>query len=248
MVTKCKNQGDDNGNKERDDLLLLLNEWTERGYEITEERKWAESKIELYEKWQRGHEKIITKPKETQSLIKDYFLFSAIKNRRSIRFWKNQKVPGEILEKVIQAGIEAPSAFNRQPWKFYVIENNNFSLREGDSTNKSMFEKAPVRIYIAIDERLYEEEYAPALDAGLAIQNMLLAAHSVGLGACVIYQCEIIDQDKLRKFLDIPDYYKIYSAILLGYPDEIPEKPERVKIKDVVKFISTESALESFLL
>lgn len=243
MYMKC-----DGREKELEELFNQLtcyvDEWNDRGLELGMDKLWANEILAKYKRWVNEKKKLIN-----QSSI-DYInndIIHLIKDRRSIRFWKKQLVSHEILNGIIEAGTFAPSSFNRMTWKFYVVENNIENIVEGDSSNRSMIEKAPVRIYIAIDERLYEEEYAPAMDAALAAQNMLLASHLLGLGACLLYQCEIINQDMIREKLKIPEYYGIYCAILLGYPDEYPAVPGRVNIEEVTEFFQIENSLETFL-
>ena len=122
------------------------------------------------------------------------------------------------------------------PWHFFVVENDLNNIVEGNGTNKSMSEKAPVIIYLGIDERLYPEVYAPALDAGIALQNIVLASHALGLGSCLMYQAESVDQNKLREKLGAPNYYRIYCAVLMGYPDENPTAPGAITLGDVSTF------------
>lgn len=243
MFMKC-----DNREKELEDLsnklTRCLEEWNNYGFTKGPDRIWAGEILEQYKTWVKNKEKVI--PNTTREIeYKD--IFDVIKSRRSIRFWKKQLVTKETISKIIEAGTYAPSSFNRMTWKFFVVENELENIVEGDSSNKSMIEKAPVRIYVAIDERLYGEEYAAAMDAALVSQNILLSAQALGLSACLIYQCEIIDQEKIKAMLNIPEYYKVYCAILLGYPDESPSVPGRVSVDDVISFIKVDYNLETFL-
>lgn len=246
MYMKCRDRG-----KEIQELFnqvsSWLEEWKNRGYHLGPDKIWAEEIISKYKIWiqDKGIKK---KQSSNQNVIKSNKFYEIIKTRRSIRFWKNIPVPAEVLNQIIESAAYAPSAFNRMPWKFYIYENKPENIVEGDSSNKSMFEKAPVRIYVAIDERLYEETYAPAMDAALAAQNILLAAHSLGLGSCFIYQCEIINQEMLKEKLNVPDYYKIYCAVLLGYPDDSPVTPGRVELDEIAVFIKNDLDLGAFLM
>ena len=71
-----------------------------------------------------------------------------IEQRRSVRFWKRKKVEREKIEKILKAATYAPTSCNRMAWRFYIVENDLDNIVEGDSTNRSMLEKAPVRIYL----------------------------------------------------------------------------------------------------
>jgi nitroreductase len=75
------------------------------------------------------------------------------------------------------------------------------------------------------------------MDAGFALQNLALAAHALGLGSCLMYHCETVNQKSLRTDLNIPYYYRIYCAVLLGYPDETPLTPARVSVEEIATFM-----------
>jgi len=244
---KCENITGNRGKEKYDLLKVLLNEWKERKYEWGDDKKWALQISNQYKEWSMGKDKIVTKITDSQQRDIKTDVFTVIEKRRSIRFWKKQPVPREIIDKIIKSATYAPISCNRMTWRFFVVENDLSAMIEGDSSNTSLLTKAPCRIYIAIDERLYPEIYAPALDAGIALQNMTLTAHALGIGTCLIYQCESIHQDKLLKYLDIPNHYRVYCSVLLGYPDEKPLTPARVAVKEVTKYIKAELGLSSFL-
>ena len=247
MITKCDNKGDNRGMEEYTSLLDLLNEWHGRGFETVLYIQWAQQIIERYKYWLKGKEKIVYKTYDSVSMPMDTDIFSIIRKRRSIRFWRQETVPQEKIQKIIEAASYAPSAFNRMTWRFYVVENELEAMVDGDTSNESMIRKAPVRIYVGIDERLYEEKFAPALDAGLAAQNMMLAAEAMNIGTCIIYQCEIINHEKLRERLNIPEYIQIYFVLLAGFPNEVPSVPERVGVNEIAYFYEPGRVKESFL-
>lgn len=247
MLRKCENRGNDQGREVCEVLKALLQKWRDQGYEFGPDKVWAEEMIAIFERWSRGTEKIISRLEEERFVSDRSDLFSVIRERRSVRFWQKRVVPREKIERVIEAALYAPSSFNRMTWKFFVVENALESIAEGDSSNESMIRKAPVRIYVGIDERLYDEKYAAALDAGLALQNLLLAAHALGLGGCLVYQCEITDQDVLKRYLDIPEYYYIYGVVLLGFPGEKSQTPARVNVDEASVFIQAQPGIPTFL-
>jgi len=244
MTTKCENKENFLKEEEFRHLKTLLKEWQDRGYEMHPDKVWAQKMMARYQHWSLGSGKLIDKPQSPEHPVIDQGIFSVIQGRRSIRFWQRKVVPRHLMEKIIEAATYAPCAFNRMTWKLIAVENELEAMVEGDSTNISMLSKAPVKIYIAIDERLYEETYAPALDAGLALQNMLLAAHALGLGGCLVYQGEIVDQEKLKQYLGIAGYYQVYGVVLLGYPAEIPIPSARVPVKEVSQFIKVKEINE----
>lgn len=239
-ATKCENKSQGRGEERKKILESALQEWKRKGDAFGSDKVWAAEILERYYRWCSGEGKWLEPVHENHvSLNND--IFSVIQQRRSVRFWKKKTVEREKIEKLITAATYAPSSCNRMPWRFFVVENDLNNLAEGDSTNQSILEKAPIKIYVGIDERLYPEVYAPALDAGFASQNIVLAAHALGLGSCVMYQCESVNQETLKTELHIPDYFRIYCVVLLGYPDEIPLMPGRVSIEEVCNFTKDNS-------
>ncbi|OGW51329.1 MAG: hypothetical protein A2Z50_00970 [Nitrospirae bacterium RBG_19FT_COMBO_42_15] len=236
-ATKCENESVGRGKEKKELLEMAINEWERRGYAMGPDKIWAKEILKRYNLWCDGSSKLIQPSKEQIEAEIDNNLFSVIEHRRSVRFWKRKKVEREKIEKIIKAATFAPTSCNRMAWHFFVVENDFNNIVEGNSTNKDMLEKAPVRIYLAIDERLYPEIYAPAMDAGFTLQNLVLAAHALGLGSCLMYHCESVNQGWFRSNFNMPDYYRVYCAVLLGYPDEIPSMPARVSVEDATTFI-----------
>lgn len=148
--------------------------------------------------------------------------------RRSVRKYLDKPVEHEKLEAVALAGINAPSAINRQNWAVRIIEDQKLMADVKDQTRN-----APNLICVC----------APAngsfdLDAGLLGENMMLAAQSLGLGTCIqTGPVRFLTTDErakaFRESLDIPADYKLLYIIAIGYPDEQPEaKPRDVsKVK-----------------
>jgi nitroreductase len=218
------------------ELNNYLQEWKQKGYDEGADYNWAKERIDNFKSWLAVKNQTIHK-KPLVPDDNDSNLAEIIKNRRSIRFWKKKQVSREILHQIIEAATYAPTAFNRMEWKFYVAETPLDNMIEGDASNSSMFEKAPVRIFVAVDETLFFEKYSGALDTGFALQNMILMAHSLGLGSCLIYQGEFVDPEFLEKHYSIPVHMKVYCAVTLGYPDETPDVPARMKVEEVTKFL-----------
>lgn len=162
--------------------------------------------------------------------VNDNPVLSNIMARRSVRKYLDKPVEHEKLETVALAGINAPSAMNRQNWAVRIIENQKLM-----ADVKDMCRNAPNLICVC----------APAngrfdLDAGLMGQNMMLAAQSLGLGTCIqtgpIRFLTTDDKAKaFRDSLDIPADYKLLYVIAIGYPDEKPAAKPRDASK--VKYI-----------
>ena len=210
-------------------LQSLLNDWDKHDFNKSADILWSEKKLDQYRNWLSQPIQVI--PNQNSDSHFDQNLFNAIIDRRSIRFWKPQSIPGELIERIINAGIHAPSAFNLQACKYIVILNKE-NMTAGDSSNKSLLQKAPVKIYITVDRKLYGEEYAPAMDSALSAQNMMLAAHALGLGCCLLYQGELIDQHEFRTRYHLQESCYCYCVLTLGYPACTPEMPGRIDIHD----------------
>ena len=150
--------------------------------------------------------------------------------RRSIRKYLDKPVEHEKLEAVALAGINAPSAMNRQNWAVRIIEDQKLL-----ADVKDMCRNAPNLICVC----------APAdgrfdLDAGLLGENMMLAAQTLGLGTCIqTGPIRFLTTDEkakaFRDNLDIPEGYKLLFVISIGYPDEQPDAKPRDASK--VKYI-----------
>jgi len=155
----------------------------------------------------------------------------AIKGRRSIRKYKPTAVPEEKLTQILEAGRWAPSASNSQPWKFIVVRNEKVRNELARvATYGSFLAQAPVAIAVVIDPRASNH---PVEDGAAAAQNMLLAAHALGLGTCWIGSYDSAYEGRAKEVLGIPDDKRLQSLIALGYAAESPTKG-RVELSKLV--------------
>lgn len=153
-------------------------------------------------------------------------IFEIIKNRRSIRTFQEKAVPEEMIRKIIEAGQWAPSACNRQEWKFIIIDDPEVKKKILRETTAYFVNKAPVLILVLYSNRTDNTEYKDhLLSAAMAIQNMQLSAYSLGLGSCCVNNLPI--KSRLRNILGIPRYYDPISLLCLGYPKVIPKPLKR---------------------
>ena len=153
----------------------------------------------------------------------------AIHTRRSIREYQNKAVPEELVTEMLKAAMAAPSARNQQSWEFVVITEQE--IREkipAVCPFAQMVVAAPLAILVCGN---LEVETAPGywvIDCSAAIQNMLLAAHALGLGAVWtgVYPRE--ERVKgLAELFDLPEYIVPHSLVVLGYPVQIPPSQDR---------------------
>jgi nitroreductase len=146
----------------------------------------------------------------------------AILTRRSIRQYQPTPVPEELVQKLLAAAMSAPSARNSQPWRFVVIDDREL-LDQAPAINPyaEMARRAPLAILICADPGLEKSPGYWMLDCAAAAQNMLLAAHGLGLGAvwCGVYprQPRI---EGFRRLLGVPEEIIPHSLIVVGYPTE----------------------------
>ncbi|MBN2486205.1 MAG: nitroreductase family protein [Bacteroidales bacterium] len=156
-------------------------------------------------------------------------LFEAIFNRRSVRKYTPEKVDDSLLHKIIEAGMYAPSAVNKMPWHFLIIRSaDGFSAIMEANPNAGMLKQANVAILVCFDKHLQHDIGYGPVDCSAATQNMLLAAHALGLGACWIgiypRQNRI---DLLHGFFKLPEPIVPFSVISLGYANEEKKMPQR---------------------
>lgn len=153
----------------------------------------------------------------------------AIQNRRSIRKFQENLVSDELLEKIITAGMYAPSACNEQPWHFIVIKNKSILIEIPTIlTHTEMCRKAPCAILVSGDESLEKSEGRWPQDCAAATQNMLLSIHALGLGgvwSAIFPRKEAVT--KIQLLFHMPHHVIPFSLVVLGYPAEVPKQPDR---------------------
>lgn len=159
-------------------------------------------------------------------------VLEAIKTRRSIRKFRKAPVPDELVQKVLEAGRWSPSSKNRQPWKFIVLKSGEVRKRLSEFLPYGWFlADAPLGIAVIVDPK---ESSRLVEDGAIASENMLLAAHGLGLGACWIGSYGIPLEDKARELLGVPEGQRLLSVIALGYPDEKPAPTSRKNFAEIV--------------
>jgi nitroreductase len=142
-------------------------------------------------------------------------VLEAIRDRRSIRRYQRKDVPDEKLMRVLEAGRWAPSAHNCQCRKFIVIKEEKTRKELSQiATYGSFLSEAPVAIAVVIDP---SSSNHPVEDGAAATQNMLLAAHALGLGSCWIGSYGSGYEDGAKRILGIPNDKRLLSLISLGY-------------------------------
>ncbi len=161
-----------------------------------------------------------------------------IRKRRSVRSYQEKKVPKEKIEKVMNAVRMAPSARNKQGWKFVIVEDEEKKSEVHEYANLQDFVKeAPVLIAgIATDPDYMMSCGTPGgiVNLAIALDHLTLEAAEEGLGTCWIGSFE---PEKVKEALKIPEDYKIGALMTLGYPKSPLEKKDKDR-KDLDEIIS----------
>jgi nitroreductase len=209
----------------------LLQVWEERGLPSSaDDFVWVKTLLE----WAGSQPK--ETPIESLSDVEVGTVRRLIRERRSIRFWDGRLVPRTMLEEIVRAGQWAPCACDLQTLRVLIVNNpapEDAALFEGEVTG------APAHLIVCQDRRPYEfyrssvPEHNRRLDCGAAMQNMLLMAHALGLGA--VWLTFVGNQRQaIRQRFRIPDYIDIVSYISLGWPSIEPLPPGRMELEAVL--------------
>lgn len=155
-----------------------------------------------------------------------------ILSRRSCRSYQARQLSEEQLSEILQAGVWAPSGMNRQPWQFTVIqapENlEKLNRTVGAAGRGSFFYGAPTLVAVSAPEALSTAN----ADCALALGNMMLAAHAIGVGSCwingVTGSWERPEVQALMRELGVPEGHKVWGSVALGFTagpfQEVPRK------------------------
>ncbi|MEM3622857.1 MAG: nitroreductase family protein [Candidatus Bathyarchaeia archaeon] len=178
-------------------------------------------------------------------------VLEAIKGRRSIRAFKSQDVPAEIVEKLIEAAHWAPSAGNIQPWEFIVVRKPEIKRQLAEAAlNQTFIEEAPVVIVVCANETRSSQGYGMRgktlyclQDTAAAIQNIHLTAYSLGLGTCWV---GAFKEEEARRVLKIPQGIRPVAIIPVGYPNESPQPRSRRPINQIVHYETWRSGSYNF--
>lgn len=164
-------------------------------------------------------------------------VWEAIRGRRSVRSFLPRPVERELLERLVEAAIWAPSGGNAQTWHFVVITDPE-QLRRIKTVSPGLLGDPPAVIAICQDLEEARRKggelgasFLAPVDAAMAAQNILLAAHDAGLGTCVIAS---FHKRAVARLLGLPEGMEPVVLVSVGWPEEVPPPPRRRR--DVVSF------------
>jgi len=161
-------------------------------------------------------------------------LLDLIKGRRSVREFLDREVSDNHINKIIEAGRWAPSGLNNQPWRFFVVKDNDMKERLAEQTHYgNIILGAPVNVVVFLDTSSSYDRTKDLQAVGTCIQNMLLMANSLGLGAC--WLGEILNKkEKVAGILQVPEEFELMAVISLGYGTPKERNSERKPLKELV--------------
>ena len=156
-----------------------------------------------------------------------------INARRSVRNYTHEPASRDLITKIIEVAIKAPSACNVQGWHFIVVDDVERKQKLVDYGGAIVINNAPNGILVLYDNRTKDTEYSDFIQSAAAgIENLLLAATYYGLGSSWI--CHLPTKRQLRKIFSIPTYYDPIAYVLLGYkqrePIAMPRKYETANL------------------
>ncbi len=154
--------------------------------------------------------------------------------RRSVRQYTDQPVDDAMVRELLEAAMAAPSAVAKDPWEFIIVRDRSMRTQIASALpNGGMLVDAALGIVVCGDlERAHDHQLSYLLqDCSAAIENLLLAASTLGLGACWLGVHPRQNRvDHIRKLLGIPDHVIPVSAVSIGWPAEHP--PARTRYRD----------------
>lgn len=154
-------------------------------------------------------------------------VLKAIYQRRSIRTFTPEPVTDETLHEIIRAGIWAPSGLNNQPWRFVTVRNQEVRARlAGETRYAHIVLAAPALIAVYLDQASMYDEVKDHQAAGACIQNMLLAAEALGLGAVWLGQI-LQNRENVRRHLGLGEGLSLMAVLAIGHPDRRDQRSHR---------------------
>lgn len=153
---------------------------------------------------------------------------NSIFHRTSIRKYIDKEVENEKIEDLLRAAMAAPSAGNQQPWEFYVVKSKEkLAQLAQTSPYAGCVKQAPFAFVVCTRKECRLIEYAE-IDASAAIENLLLEADSLGLGAVWLGIAPLKERmEAVKRVLCIPDSLEVFAIVSCGYPDEEKKQQDR---------------------
>ncbi len=156
-----------------------------------------------------------------------------ILKRRSIRRYEPRDIPEDVMKQILEAGRQAPSAANRQPIRFVIVRDHELTKSFSSMPFNGFMKDAPAIIVGCADTKSLLTGKWALVDATIAMQNMVIAAWSLGVGSCWI---GAFDEKSVKESLKIPDKWKVVALLTLGYPAEEPKPRNKKSLEELFSF------------
>jgi len=174
-------------------------------------------------------------------------ILEAMKNRRSVRKYRPDPIPEELMKTILSAARIAPSAENMQPWKFIVVIQEDLKRNLAQACNNQKFIAEAPAVIVACG--FPDEAYATAggymssyvIDVTIALDHLILAATAHGLGTCWI---AAFKEEKVKQLLGIPEDVKVVALTPVGYPNHEPDKTSRKSMAELVCYDKLDNKFE----
>jgi nitroreductase len=168
-------------------------------------------------------------------------VFDSIKNRRSIRNFKDQDIPEKVIDALIEAIRWAPSAGNLQSRKFYFIFNKDIKNKLAKAAlNQYFIAQAPLAVVACLDRSIAARygdrgvNLYSIQDVAASVMNLMLTAHELGLGSVWV---GAFNEFEVFEILDMPHNLRPVAIIPVGYPSKIPKPTQRAPHNEIVEFV-----------
>ncbi len=149
-------------------------------------------------------------------------VFDCLRTRPAVRSFRSDPVPDGVVKKILEAGRQAHSQRNRQPWRFVVIQNRETLKQIGTLASSGPYiADAPLAIALVI-----EGAKNPYIDATRAAECLMLAAWGEGIGSCWVGG---LDRLKIKELLGIPEEAELITVIPFGYPTDEEKAKKKVR-------------------
>jgi nitroreductase len=186
-------------------------------------------------------------------------LYEAVVKRRSVRKFKPDAVPIEIVNKILEAAIWAPSASNVQPWHFVVVtdvdvkakiadvctkfsrkawanfpsDRAKYLAQRGGTWDKSYMKDVPVLIVACYDVSGKISAELALASVWAAVENMWLVATAENLGFCPYTFYSMEEENELKELLNVPSHYRVAAILQIGYTAVNPPPPSRKHLEEI---------------
>jgi nitroreductase len=165
-------------------------------------------------------------------------VYEAIALRKSVRKYEERDVDEETVQRLLEAARIAPSASNRQEWRFVVVRDAEMRGKlMAAADNQKFVARAPVVLACCAETNNHVmkcRQQCYPIDVAIAVDHITLCAVQEGLGTCWI---GAFDEDKVKELLNIPKHIRVVELLTIGYPqDPSPRAKKRLPLEEIVKY------------